>query len=278
MRTRIGLVFLMALGAAGLAAYLALGVVRDRGPVAIQATEAPTAHVVIAARDMDVGHVVTAQDVRLAAWPSQILPEGYSSTPAEVVGRGVLTPLKLNEPMLSGKLALKEAGGGLPIMIPEGERAMSVKVDQVIGVAGFLLPGTRVDVLVTLDQVANIDEPITQIILQNVVVLTAGQVIERDTDGEPQQVPVVTLLVTPENAEKLTLATSKGRIQLALRNTLDMDSVKTPGVRPAGLLRPQQVVRRSGGPVRPASINIEVYRGPTRTSETVKSPRESSGS
>jgi pilus assembly protein CpaB len=234
--------------------------------------------VVIAARDMDVGHVVTAQDVRLAAWPSQILPEGYSSTPAEVVGRGVLTPLKLNEPMLSGKLALKEAGGGLPIMIPEGERAMSVKVDQVIGVAGFLLPGTRVDVLVTLDQVANINEPITQIILQNLVVLTAGQVIERDTDGEPQQVPVVTLLVTPEDAEKLTLATSKGRIQLALRNTLDMDSVKTPGVRPAGLLRPQQVVRRSGGPVRPASINVEVYRGPERTSETVKAPRESSDS
>ncbi len=278
MRTRIGLVFLMALGAAGLAAYLAFGVVRDRGPVAIQATEAPTAQVVIAARDMDVGHVVTAQDVRLAAWPSQILPEGYSSTPAEVVGRGVLTPLKLNEPMLSGKLALKEAGGGLPIMIPEGERAMSVKVDQVIGVAGFLLPGTRVDVLVTLDQMANIDEPITQIILQNLVVLTAGQVIERDTDGEPQQVPVVTLLVTPEDAEKLTLATTKGRIQLALRNTLDMDSVKTPGVRPAGLLRPQQVVRRSGGPVRPASINVEVYRGPTRTSETVKAPRESSDS
>ena len=278
MRTRIGLVFLMALGAAGLAAYLALGVVRDRGPVAIQATEAPTAQVVIAAHDMDVGHVVTAQDVRLAAWPSQILPEGYSSTPAEVVGRGVLTPLKLNEPMLSGKLALKEAGGGLPIMIPAGERAMSVKVDQVIGVAGFLLPGTRVDVLVTLDQVANIDEPITQIILQNIEVLTAGQVIERDTDGEPQTVPVVTLLVTPEDAEKLTLATSKGRIQLALRNTLDMDTVKTPGVRPAGLLRPQQVVRRSGGPVRPASINVEVYRGPTRTSETVKAPPKSSDS
>ena len=278
MRTRIGLVFLMALGAAGLAAYLALGVVRDRGPVAIQATEAPTAQVVIAARDMDVGHVVTAQDVRLAAWPSQILPEGYSSTPAEVVGRGVLTPLKLNEPMLSGKLALKEAGGGLPIMIPEGSRAMSVKVDQVIGVAGFLLPGTRVDVLVTLDQVANIDEPVTQIVLQNIEVLTAGQVIERDTDGEPQTVPVVTLLVTPEDAEKLTLSTSKGRIQLALRNTLDMDSVTTPGVRPAGLLRPQQVVRRSGGRVRPASINVEVYRGPERTSETVKSPRESSGS
>ena len=273
MRTRVGIVFLMALVAAAIAAYLAFSVVRDRGPVVVQATEAPTAHVVVAARDMDVGHTLTADDIRLAEWPSTMLPEGYSSTPAEVVGRGVLTPIKLNEPLLSGKLALKEAGGGLPIIIPEGKRAMSVKVDQVIGVAGFTLPGTRVDVLVTLDQVANFDEPITQIVLQNIQVLTAGQVIEQDNEGQPITVPVVTLLVEPEQAEKLTMATSKGRIQLALRNTLDLDTVETPGVRPRGLLRQQQVVR-SGRAV-PAAISVEVYRGPERQVESVKRPEGS---
>ena len=276
MRTRVGIVFLMALVAAALAAYLAFTVVRDRGPVVIQATEAPTAHVVVAARDMDVGYMLTAEDIRLAEWPSTMLPEGYSSTPAEVVGRGLLTPIKLNEPLLSGKLALKEAGGGLPIIIPEGKRAMSVKVDQVIGVAGFTLPGTRVDVLVTLDNVVNMSEPITQIVLQNVEVLTAGQVIERDTDGEPVSVPVVTLLVDPEDSEKLTMATSKGRIQLALRNTLDMDTVLTPGARPRNLLRQQQVVR-SGRSV-PASVSIEVYRGPERSVEGVKRPADGEGS
>lgn len=268
MRTRIGLVFLMALGAAGLAAYLALGVVRDRGPVAIQATEAPTAQVVIAARDMDVGHVVTAQDVRLAAWPSQILPEGYSSTPAEVVGRGVLTPLKLNEPMLSGKLALKEAGGGLTITIPQGKRAMSVKVDEVVGVAGFVLPATRVDVLVTVDQLAKYEEPATKVILQNIKVLAAGQIVQKDEQGEPQTVTVVTLLVTPVEGEKLALASSKGRIQLALRNGLDLDTVATPGIRARSLIATHRPVVR--GPSRPSGIRVEVYRGPERSTATVQ--------
>jgi pilus assembly protein CpaB len=264
----------MALVAAALAAYLAFNVVRDRSPVVVQASEAPTAHVVVAAHDMDVGHTLTADDIRLAEWPSTMLPEGYSSTPAEVVGRGVLQPIKLNEPLLSGKLALKEAGGGLPIIIPAGMRAMSVKVDQVIGVAGFTLPGTRVDVLVTLDQIAGVPDAMTQIVLQNVIVLTAGQVIERAGDGEPVTVPVVTLLVGPEEAEKLTMATSKGRIQLALRNTLDLDTVNTPGVRPSGLLRQQQVVR--SGPSVPAAISVEIYRGPERAVQSVDRPSEGS--
>ena len=141
-------------------------------------------------------------------------------------------------------------------------------------VALFTLPGTRVDILVTLDQVAGVPDAITQIVLQNIIVLTAGQVIERDTDGEPMTVPVVTLLVGPEEAEKLTLATSKGRIQLALRNTLDLDTVDTPGVRPRGLLRQQKVVR-SGRSV-PATISVEVYRGPERAVQTVDRPPEGS--
>ena len=102
MRTKVGIVFVMALVAAALAAYLAFNVVRDRGPVMVQATEAPTAHVVVAAHDMDLGHVLTADDIRLAEWPSTMLPEGYSNTPAEVVGRGLIHPVKLNEPLLAG--------------------------------------------------------------------------------------------------------------------------------------------------------------------------------
>src|SRR5439155_16731747 len=115
----------------------------------------------------------------------------------------------------------KDAGGGLPIIIRDGMRAMSVRVDEVIGVAGFVLPGTHVDVLLSLDKGDNRSQSITRTILQNVQILAAGQSVTRDKEGKPQTVSVVTLLVSPEDAELLVLATKEGRLQLALRNTLD---------------------------------------------------------
>ena len=183
----------------------------------------------MAARDLTLGTVLTPEDVKLADWPGGTLPEGYSASVEEVLGRGVITNVVLNEPLLSRKMAVKEAGGGLPIVIPEGMRGVSVRVDDVISIAGFVLPGTRVDVMVTLDEGAQQNNPVTKLILQNIPVLTSGQVVEHDVNGEPVQVTVITLMVDPEQAEQLVLAATRGRIQLALRNTLDVDSVEHGG-------------------------------------------------
>lgn len=274
MRNRVGLILALALVSGALAAYLAWTLLREPAGTVAEASEVRAVDVAVAARDMDVGHRLQPEDIQLVSWPAAAVPRGYSADPSEVVGRGLLTPVKANEPLLSGKLARAEAGGGLPIIIPEGKRALSVKVDEVIGVAGFTVPGTRVDVLVTLDRTSAFDEPTTQVALQNIEVLTAGQAIERDNTGEPRAVPVVTLLVDPEQAEKLALAATRGRIQLALRNTLDLEEVETPGIRMNQLIMVRQVVgsgptRRAVAP-RPTGVRVEVYRGPQRETSTVQ--------
>jgi len=264
----------LALLSGSAAAYLALTYLRGSGTIdALSDTSAPV-QLVLATRDLAPGDEVTAEDIRLVAWPGDAVPEGYSVSPAEVVGRGVIVSVARNEPLMSSKLATPEAGGGLSITIPSGKRAMSVKVDEVIGVAGFTTPGTRVDVLVTLDNSVQISEPRTQLVLQNIVVLAAGQATERDFRGDPTTVPVVTLLVTPEQSEKLALASAKGRIQLALRNPLDFDSTDTPGVRAQELLPSMNVpVRSSGRRSAPRSqgVSIDVFRGPEKSSSEIRS-------
>jgi pilus assembly protein CpaB len=255
------------------AAWLALNYLRQpENP--IRTVEPTATEVVVAARDLSLGTILTAEDVKLASWPGGLLPEGYSSSVEEVLGRGVITNVVLNEPLISSKIAVKEAGGGLPIVIPEGYRGVSVRVDDVISIAGFVLPGTRVDVMVTLDQGAQQGNPITKLMLQNIPVLTSGQVVEQDINGEPVQVTVITLLVNPEEAEQLVLAATRGRIQLALRNTLDVDSVTTQGARMSSLV-PAQRVARSSAPRRatppPAAPTrqIEVWRGNEVETETL---------
>jgi pilus assembly protein CpaB len=187
---------------------------------------------------------------------------------ADVVGRGVITPLRINEPLLQTKLAELGSGGGLPITIPAGMRAVSVRVDDVIGVAGFVLPSTRVDVLVTLTPPGSGDAR-SRVILQNVRAIAAGQQIQRDEDGTPMTVTVITLLVTPEDAEKLVLAAAQGRIQMALHNTLDVDSTNTSGSRVSSLLTPPSrsaPVRRTAAPTpEPPPSVIELFRGGVRT-------------
>lgn len=279
MRNRAGFLLLLALLAGTVAAFLAYRFLRD--PIGAAVMDRPSeavVQVVVAARNLSVGSVVRPEDVRLVDWPGAALPAGYSRTAAEVVGRGLLTAVALNEPLLSSKLALPEAGGGLSILIPEGKRAMSVRVDDVIGVAGFVVPGTRVDVLVTLDRTAGQEDPATQLILQNIEVMASGQSIQRDSRGEPQAATVVTLLVEPEEGERLALSSTNGRIQLALRNSMDLDSVDTDGIRASGLLmraRPAPVAVRPRGPApvrapaAPSSFRVEVFRGPERTEATV---------
>ena len=134
-----------------------------------------------------------------------------------------------NEPVLPSKLASKEAGAGLPPVIPEGMRAVSVRVNEVIGVAGYVLPGTRVDVVATASPNQERADMTSKLILSNVQVLTAGTRMEQDQEkGKPVQVTVVTLLVNPEQSERLALASTEGKIQLALRNPLDQTAPKRP--------------------------------------------------
>jgi len=250
-----------------------------------QAAESVTS-VAVAARDMNAGTVLGAEDVLMVDWPGGYLPLGYSTSAADLVGRGLLQPVRTNEPLLSEKLASIESGGGMPIMIPAGKRAMSVRVDEVVGVAGFVLPGTRVDVVVTMDRTGSSDEAQTRLVLQNIEVVSAGQSLERDPDGNPVEVAVVTVLVGPEQAEQLALSHSNGRLQLALRNPLDMDSVSTPGISASQVIagRPQPVVRSTAprpaaAPVQqaPTQLQLEVYRGPERSTSDVDRTLEAGG-
>ncbi|MGD8360532.1 MAG: Flp pilus assembly protein CpaB, partial [Gemmatimonadota bacterium] len=132
-----------------LAGYLALVYVSEE-PAPLKAEELKGTQIVVAGRDLATGTILTREDLEIIDWPSGNLPDGFFSQPGEVVGRGVIGEVRRNEPLLDEKLALKEAGGGLPITIPAGYRAVSVEVDEVIGVAGFTLPGTLVDVLATV--------------------------------------------------------------------------------------------------------------------------------
>lgn len=269
---RLIIVLVLALASGLLAGWLALRILRtagDGGP--IPTATAPPTEIVVAARDLPLGRVLTVEDVKLIAWPTRATPENISTSVEEVLGRGLITPVVLNEPLLSGKMALKEAGGGLPIVIPEGMRALSVRVDEVIQVAGFVMPGTRVDVFVTIDPGQQQNNPMTKLILQNLVVLTANQIVQTAENGEPTTATVVTLLVTPQDAERLILAATRGRIQLGLRNTLDLDSIATTGIRIPNLLpgAPVRAARRNV-PAARRSTGIEVYRGADVTTEIVE--------
>lgn len=282
---RLALVLLLALVSGIVAGIAALSYLRQQTRP-LMAAEAPRGKLVVAAKDLPLGTVLKVEDLRLIDWPDGALPAGFAATPAEVLGRGLITQVALNEPILKTKLASKEAGGGLSITIPEGMRGVSVKVDEVIGVAGFVLPGTRVDVMVTVqppEENASQRQAVTKLVLQNVQVLASGQTIQRDADGKPQTVTAITLMVSPEDAEKLVLAANEGRIQLALRNTLDPDSVDTRGVRVAGLVagtasRPAPAARavrvtprpRTGGQgvQSPRGTVVETLRGGERTLQT----------
>lgn len=273
MRNRVGIILVLALVAGGLAAFLTVRFLRQPGGSTAAPTLA-TVKVAVATRDLPVGTLLTDQDIKLVSWPAGSLPKGYATSKEEVVGRGLIQPLLANEPFLASGLAAKDAGGGLPITIPPGMRAMSVRVNEVTGVSGFLWRGTHVDVLVTLTRQETGNDARTQVLLQNIEVLAAGQEVQKDPNGKPKTVPVVTLLVTPDQAEKLTLGATQGELQLALRNTLDTDTVKTPGARLATLLpyterERYRPVRRSRSARPPSRVNVEVYRGKDRSTSTV---------
>ena len=185
--------------------------------------------VVIAARPLSVGVTVKPADVRIDKVPVEQFPKGAFSKVEEVIDRPVVSNVLADEPVLEGRLALRGSGLGLAPIIPVGMRAVSVRVSDVAGVAGFVLPGLRVDVLVT-GRLPEADGQITKTCLQNILVLSAGQTIQSDPRGQAINTPTVTLMVSPEQAEVLTLAGNEGRIQLVLRNSSDQEIANTPGM------------------------------------------------
>src|SRR5580693_344682 len=220
-RTRLLMIGVVALA---LGAFVSLFVYKNlQGrPATVEAG----ADVIVAADDIQVGSRVEDHDIRIARFPAGGLPAGAYIKKSQVLGRGVIIPIAKGEFILPSKLAPENAGAGLPALIPPGMRAVSVRVNEVVSVAGFVGPGTRVDVLLTGTPNGS-SESQTTTVLQNVAVIASGQRLERNAAGEPTNTPVITLLTSPEDAERVTLAQSEGKIQLSLRNPLDthQDSV-----------------------------------------------------
>ena len=196
----------------------------------------PTTQVIVAARTMELGTLIRDSDLKLGDWPG-VLPKGSVLRKEDVVGRGVMAAIYEGEPVLENRLAPKGAGAGLAATIPAGMRAVAVRVNDVVGVAGFVVPGMRVDILISGTPPGNSSATgtVSKTLLQNIEVLSAGQNFQKDAEGKPVQVAVVNLLVTPEQAETLSLASSETRIQLILRNPLDTETSKTPGIALASL-------------------------------------------
>jgi len=235
---------------------------------------------VVAAVPLQIGARLDASNTRVIQWPANQKLAGMHSRVDEVMSRAIITPLAENEPVLEAKLAPKEAGAGLSATIPEGMRALSVGVNDVVSVAGFVTPGTSVDVLVTGRAVgggaAGADN-ITRTILENVRVLAAGQKIEQDRDGKPQTVAVITLLVSPDDATKLAMASTEGKIQLALRNTVDIKKIEPKAVMQAALFSPSGAVTqperpkfagKRAAPAAPPPYVIEVITGNKRENKS----------
>lgn len=233
MQRRLAVVLFCALMIAGAASYAVYRLANAHTPVPRQVS---SVKVVVAARDLDVGTLVHEGDLRVADWTGA-LPKGVAITKAGAVNRGVTSTIYEGEPVTENRLAPVGSGGGLAATIRPGMRACAVRVNEVVGVAGFVLPGMRVDVLMTGNPPGdgNMAGPAVKTLLQNIEVLSAGSNIEKDKEGKPQQVQVVNLLVNPRQAEILSLAGNETRIQLVLRNPTDTEITKPPGTTMADL-------------------------------------------
>jgi pilus assembly protein CpaB len=190
----------------------------------------PPQQVFLAAHNLDPGTLIKDQDLKTGPWVG-LLPVGALVKKEDITGRGVVAPIVEGEPVLASRLAARGAGAGMAAMIPNGMRAVAVRVNDIVGVGGFVVPGMRVDILIS-GAPPNGDAhlgSVTKTMLQNIEVLSAGQDTRRDAEGKPVLVPLVNLLVTPEQAERLSLAANTTTIQLVLRNPLDTKSAETPG-------------------------------------------------
>jgi len=282
-RTRFLMIGALALAAGLLAAVYVYKNLQPKTGVAVD-----TAEVIVAANDMQVGARVEERDIKIIKVASSDLPPGAPRKKADVIGHGVIIPISKGEFILPNRLAGENAGSGLPSLIPPGMRAVSVRVNEIVSVAGFVTPGTRVDVLLTGAPNGSGDQQTTTV-LQNVAVLASGHTLERTSTGEAQNTAVITLLVDPNDAQRLTLASNQGHIQLALRNPLDTKQDEVPtslsralyrgGVAPA----PEHIavrhvtIPKPTAPPPPAStgVSVEVYQGDKKV-DVIKFPDEGS--
>ena len=281
----LAVALLAALGAS-YAAYVGMQRVADR------AAASQFAPVVVAARPVPVGTELTADDVKVIDWPTATLVEGAVQATDQAVGRAAVVALSTNEPVTDVKLGARGSGAGLSPAIPPGMRAISIRVNEVVGVGGFIVPGSRVDVLVTMDNGNDDAASFAHVVVSNAQVLTAGSRAAQEKaekEGQPFEANVVTLLVSPEDAEKVALAQNKGQVTLTMRNPLDSAPSPTDSLKLAELLgrpaapivappaaprasrprpRPEPVVATPV--VAPKVYTVETIRGAKRTEETVK--------
>jgi len=280
------IVLAVAVIAAGVAAYGVYAAIQN---MPVREVEVASVPVVVAARPVPVGARLTTDDMRVAAWPARNPVPGAFTDPRQAADRGVIETLAENEPVTVYKVAGPESGSGLPPVIPEGMRAITIRVNEVVGVAGFVMPGTRVDVVLSVDNpgAAHGQEPMARTVLSNVLVLTAGTRYDQQEgrNGEPQRSSVVTLAVLPEDAERIALASVQGSLSLALRNPADAEPTKTPGMKLSVLMRgpggqpiieqrPNRIFavrpREPVVPPPPPVYRVEAIRAAKRTEEVVR--------
>ena len=281
-RNRTLIVLLVAVAIASGATYF---VYRAIIRIPVRQVEVASVFVAVAAENLPLGTRLTKEQIKVVGWPSSSPVQGSFASPDSLVGRGLIQPVHANEPLTETKLAPIEAGAGLPPSIPPGMRALSVRVNDVIGVAGFTTPGTRVDVLVTLNRA---EVSMSRAVVSNVQVLTAGTLFDQEQSKDGKAIPsaVVTLMVTPDDAERIVLAQNSGAIMLVLRNPLDIVPTDTKGVRLASLMASPDdppVVKVKNGQARvvvpkpveviaepPKMYQVEAIRAAKRSEEVVK--------
>lgn len=261
--------FMIGIVALALGAFASLSVYRNL-QLKSGGKTVPGEDVVVAAEDLQVGAKIEEKDLKLVHFPASDLPAGRFHLKSKLIGRGVVLPITKGEFILTNKVAGENAGAGLPALIPPGMRAVSVRVNDTSSVAGFVLPGTRVDVLLTGNPEGS-NEQQTTTVLENVAVIANGSKLERSATGEPQTTPVITLLVSPDDAEKLTLASNQGHIQLALRNPTDTKQTEVAAVKSRALYggAPEtapaatkpKAKRAAAPPPLPTAYTVEVYKG-----------------
>jgi pilus assembly protein CpaB len=283
-RTRLLMIGGLALALGALVSLFVYKNLQGRGA----ANGEPGVDVIVAANDIQVGARIEEHDIRVVKYPPSSLPAGTPSKRSQVLGRGVILPIARGEFILPSKLAPENAGSGLPSLIPPGMRAVSVRVNEVVSVAGFVGPGTRVDVLLT-GMPNGSSESQTTTVLQNVAVIASGHTLERNAAGEAQTTPVITLLVSPDDAERLALASSEGHIQLALRNPLDTQQEEVAAANAKGLYKGgtppsapapavHHVASHQKAPAAappPSVLGVEVYQG-EKKKEIVNFPEQGS--
>lgn len=274
MNRRLLIILFSAFVIAAMSSYVVWRMVANR----IQTSKpVSSTRLVAAAKNIKIGMILAPSDlttVQIVGAP----PQGAILDPKNAIGRGVVSNLVAGEPIVDSRLAPMGSGGGLAATIPNGMRACAVRVDEVVGVAGFVTPGQRVDVLISgVPPGSSNQDTQTRTILQNIEVLSAGTDIQKDAEGKPQQVQVVNLMVTPEDAQVLALASNQARIQLVLRNPLDTKVAPVPQTVVTNLFavnRPPapKAVKRAKGPTAPPPFTITVFNGSKKDEQKFASP------